>query len=189
MKIYKDNKRSVKPHSIKEGDKVIRRRKSTKANSPYDPTPYKVTKVRGTQITAKRGREEKTRDAQRWKKIRIVAVQRPYPVKRHVQQSTYLTDPDIGVPENNVSPPENVLTPPNSPTTTPPNSPPRSPPRPRTPPPPPMRQHRRPSMYPVQPQSFSKALNDHPNIIWASTPANRPSRTRRPPQPVYVPPP
>ena len=164
MKALKDSRSNVKPHSIKEGDSVILKRKSSKANSPYDPEPFDVTNVRGTQITAERGQEVKTRDAQRWKKVRIVTLKRPYPAERHVQRSTYTEDPDIGAPE---TPPENILTPPNSPISTPPHSP-----------PPPMR-----------PQMFRKTLNDHPDIIRAATPANRPQRNRRQPKPIYEPPP
>ena len=38
-------------------------------NPPYDPPPYFVTEIRGHQITAQRDQAEKTRDAQKWKKI------------------------------------------------------------------------------------------------------------------------
>ena len=175
MKEYKDNKRNVKPHSIQEGDTVLLRRKSTKANSPYDPKPFDVTKVRGTQITAERGREVKTRDAQRWKKVRIVAIKRPYPVNGNVQRSSYLTDPDIGVPDE---PPEDILTPPNTPIP----SPSGSPRRPAAPAP-----VIRPQEQPHRAQNFSRVMSRHPDIIWAATPANRPTRDRRPPKPVYEP--
>ena len=173
MKMYKDNSRNVKPHSIKEGDTVILKRKSTKANSPYDPDPFKVTKVRGTQITAERGQELKTRDSQRWKKVRIVAMKRPYPVRKNAP-STYLTDPDIGLPAES---PENTLTPPSTPTLSPRGSPIRPPvePRPIIP------------EQPTQPRNFNRALRGHPDIIWAATPANRPTRNRRPPQPYTSP--
>ena len=45
-------------------------RASTKRKSPYDPDPYKVIEVEGTQIKAVRGKFTKTRDVQRWKIFR-----------------------------------------------------------------------------------------------------------------------
>ena len=40
MKANKDNKRNVKPHSIRVVDKVMLKRKSTKAESANNPKPY-----------------------------------------------------------------------------------------------------------------------------------------------------
>ena len=59
----------MKPHNIQEGDKVLLGRKQTKLDSPYDPLPYTVTQVHGTQIVARRGDQQKTRDSQYWKKV------------------------------------------------------------------------------------------------------------------------
>ena len=70
MKKYKDANRNVKAHNIKVGDKVLLERKSTKRKSSYDPDPYEVVEVSGTQIKAKRGRSAKLRDAQKWKVYR-----------------------------------------------------------------------------------------------------------------------
>ena len=71
QKRYKDDKKYVQPHSIKVGDKVLLERKVTKTQTPYDPAHYTVTSTHGTQITGRRGEvEEKTRDAQKWKKVR-----------------------------------------------------------------------------------------------------------------------
>ena len=71
QKKYKDNKQYVKPHQIKIGDQVLLKQKSTKRHPPYDPDPYTVTTIRGHQITACRGSQKKTRDAQKWKKVSI----------------------------------------------------------------------------------------------------------------------
>ena len=71
MKAYKDSSRNVKPHSIKEGDLVLLKRKTTKRDSPYDPDPFLVTSVWGTQIQGERHGKKKTRDAQRWKKLQV----------------------------------------------------------------------------------------------------------------------
>lgn len=70
MKKYKDGNRNVRTHNIKEGDQVLLVRASTKRKSPYDPDPYKVIEVEGTQIKAVRGKSTKTRDVQRWKIFR-----------------------------------------------------------------------------------------------------------------------
>ena len=40
MKKYKDKGRYLKPHDIKEGDKVLLKRKTTKHEGPYDPKSY-----------------------------------------------------------------------------------------------------------------------------------------------------
>ena len=53
QKGYKDAKSTVKPNNIQEGDKVLLGRKQTKLDSPYDPLPYTVTQVHGTQIVAR----------------------------------------------------------------------------------------------------------------------------------------
>ena len=54
MKRYKDAGRYVKEHDMVVGDLVIAKRKTTKHESAYDPRPYKVYKVHGTQIKAMR---------------------------------------------------------------------------------------------------------------------------------------
>jgi hypothetical protein len=63
-KCYKDKGRYVKEHDIGVGDLVIAKRKSTKHESPYDPKPYKVHEVHGTQIKAMR--EGTARSGRRW---------------------------------------------------------------------------------------------------------------------------
>ena len=70
QKLYKDNKSYVKPHNINVGDRVLILQKESKLNSRYDPLPYKVTLVQGTQITAVRGEQIRRRDAKMFKKIR-----------------------------------------------------------------------------------------------------------------------
>ena len=94
QKMYKDNKSNVRPHNIKEGDTILLERKTTKANSPYDPRPYTAEAVHGTQIVGKRGEERKVRDSQKWKKVEIRPVQR----FSRTSQETREEDPDIGLP-------------------------------------------------------------------------------------------
>ena len=71
QKQYKDNKSYVKPHDIVAGDTVLLKQKPQKHITPYDPEPYTVAEVHGHQITAKRGNQCKTRDAQKWKQVNI----------------------------------------------------------------------------------------------------------------------
>jgi hypothetical protein len=61
QKAYKDA--NTKPHNIKVGDQVLLLQKQSKSNPRYDPKPYKVTNIRGTQITATRGATIRKRDA------------------------------------------------------------------------------------------------------------------------------
>ena len=97
QKKYKDQKRYVWEHKIKLGDQVLLERKSTKANSP----PYTVSQTHGTQITAKRGDESKTRDAQKWKKVKMVQKRDYDAIRRgqmnHNREEDYM---DIGSPES-----------------------------------------------------------------------------------------
>lgn len=96
MKIYKDKRSHARPHKIRIGDKVLLKRKTAKHTSVYDPDPYTVTGVWGTQIEAERNGTIKVRDAQRWKWVHIVP---PTTFRASQSQvSQYLQDPDIGAP-------------------------------------------------------------------------------------------
>ena len=66
---YKDNKSTVRPHYIKEGDQVLLRRQEIKLKSPYGADPYTVLEVHGTQTVARRREKRRSRDAQFWKKL------------------------------------------------------------------------------------------------------------------------
>ena len=68
--MYKDDNRNVKPHTIKKGDQVLMRQNMTKTQSRYDPRPFKVDEVHGSQITVSRDGSKKTRDAQKLKKVK-----------------------------------------------------------------------------------------------------------------------
>lgn len=71
QKAYKDAKSNVKPHNISVGDRVLLLQRKTKANPQYDPMPYKVVKVIGTQIKAVRGDKTRVRDAKKFKKVAL----------------------------------------------------------------------------------------------------------------------
>ena len=71
QKKQKDAKILAKPHDIKISDTVLLARQTTKSQSKYDPDPYLVTKVKGSQITATRDGQTRVRNSQRFKKVRI----------------------------------------------------------------------------------------------------------------------
>ena len=71
QKMNKDNKRNVRPHNIHTGDTVLLLQKQSKSNPRYDPTPYEVVSVEGTQITATQGEKVRKRDAQNFKKVHL----------------------------------------------------------------------------------------------------------------------
>ena len=71
QKRWKDRARNVTPHKIGVGDDVLLLQQAGKTKPRYDPMSYKVIKVIGTQITAKRGEKVMTRDAQKFKKVAI----------------------------------------------------------------------------------------------------------------------
>ena len=101
QKKYKDLKAYVKDHSLKPGDTVLLERKKTKYTTPYDPSPWTVRETHGSQITATRDKVVRTRDAQQWKKVDIVA-RRNYDRDREVlasrdEEKDYF--PDIGGPD------------------------------------------------------------------------------------------
>lgn len=54
QKAYKDAKNTVKPTKIRVGDKVLLPRNETKVDSPYNPDPYIVTRMHGSQVEAAR---------------------------------------------------------------------------------------------------------------------------------------
>ena len=91
MKKEKDSHRNVKENNIQQGDLVLLRRKSTKHESRYDPEPYLAVQVQGSQVVGERGRHQKTRDAQRWKRYEGEAWDL-------TERRAPREDPDIGAP-------------------------------------------------------------------------------------------
>ena len=83
------------------------RRQQTKLKSPYDPDPYTVLEVHGTQIVARRREKLRSRDAQFWKKVdteprRDFTALKQRGIRR---EDDYL--PDIGPP--GLTPPSTVV--------------------------------------------------------------------------------
>jgi len=83
----KDDKRYIKPHNIQLNDQVLLKQRRTKSKPPYDPEPFEVPAINGHQITAKRGHQKYTKDAQRWK--RYVAREKPDYKKIQTNNATY----------------------------------------------------------------------------------------------------
>ena len=66
---YGDKRRRAKERNIKQGDKVLIQQKKTTTKAPFDPSPFTVTKVENTKITAKRGKTTRTRNVNKWKLV------------------------------------------------------------------------------------------------------------------------
>ena len=70
MKVYADSKSSAKSSEISVGDTVlVRQRKKNKLTMKFDPSPYQVTKRKGSRVTASRNGTHITRNVSFFKKI------------------------------------------------------------------------------------------------------------------------
>ena len=67
QKMYKDGKATVRPHRVEVGDTILLERRTSKSDSPYDPSPYTAEEVHGTQIVGRRAEGRKIRDSQKWR--------------------------------------------------------------------------------------------------------------------------
>ena len=65
-----DKKHRTQVQEIKPGDKVLVKQQKTTIKPPFDPKPYQVKEVRGTQITVVRGRQQKVRSKEKIKLLR-----------------------------------------------------------------------------------------------------------------------
>ena len=57
-----DKRKTAKERDIKEGDRVLVAQKKTTTKPPFDPKPYKVTEVKGSQIVVERGDKTRVRN-------------------------------------------------------------------------------------------------------------------------------
>ena len=70
MKMYADVKRRAEPSQIEMEDLVLaRQRKQNKLTTPYDPSPFRVVRKKGTMITAQRNGKYITRNASHFKAL------------------------------------------------------------------------------------------------------------------------
>ena len=65
-----DSAKHAKVQEIKTGDRVLAKQQKTSINPPFDPKPYTVTEVKGTQVTAKRGGKEMKRNKVKMKVVK-----------------------------------------------------------------------------------------------------------------------
>ena len=70
QKEYADRHRRAKEREYKVGDKVLIHQKKTTTKPPYDPDPYTVTQIKGTQITSTRRGQQMTRNVDKLKILR-----------------------------------------------------------------------------------------------------------------------
>ena len=79
QKTYADKHRRAKERKVEVGDQLLIRQKKTTTSPPFNPSPYSVEEVKGTKITARRGKEIKTRNIEKWKvlKTRPAYLQKP----------------------------------------------------------------------------------------------------------------
>ena len=72
MKSYADTKRHAKSAPFKVGDALlVKQHKTNKLSTPFDSQPYKITKINGSMITAKRVDKSTTRKSSFFKLIRL----------------------------------------------------------------------------------------------------------------------
>ena len=73
QKMYAEQQRNIKPHTLKCGDLVlVKQKKMNKLSTPYDPIPYIVEKVKGSMIVAERSlgkRKSITRNSSEFRKL------------------------------------------------------------------------------------------------------------------------
>jgi len=70
MKAYADNRNNATECKLKIGDTVlVRQNRTNKLSSIYDPVPYKISEIKGSMITARRGRKEITRNSSFFKQL------------------------------------------------------------------------------------------------------------------------
>ena len=82
-----DKKRRVKEVKMVPGDRVLIKQRKTTVKPPYDPKPYTVVTVQGTQVTARRGAQEKRRNKMKMK----IVPNRP----DHLQQKQHISNQNI----------------------------------------------------------------------------------------------
>ena len=81
-KEYHDKRHNTKEHTLRIGDAVVvKRENKCKAQRPYEPYIYIITYIKGSEIQAKRIKDERTicRDASKFKPLRHVKVQQEKP--------------------------------------------------------------------------------------------------------------
>ena len=79
-KEYHDKRHNTKTHELKQGDAVlVKRENKRKGQTPYEPYVYVVTEIKGSQIHAKRSKDERKicRDASKFRLLRTAKPNEP----------------------------------------------------------------------------------------------------------------
>ena len=92
QKAYADEKRRAQIKAVKPGDQVMVQQRKTTTKTPWDPRPYTVTQVKGSQVEVKRGEEVKRRALNLIKKLKF----RNRAENRETKKSDE-EDPDIDI--------------------------------------------------------------------------------------------
>ena len=71
QKTYADEKRKAKVKVVKPGDQIMIQQKKSTIKTPWDPKPFTVTQVKGSQVEVQRGEEIKRRALNLIKKIKF----------------------------------------------------------------------------------------------------------------------
>jgi transposase InsO family protein len=89
-KEVRDSKRRAQERTVKPGDEVLVQQKKTSIQPPFDPKPYKVTEVNGSQVTATRGNKTRIRNMSKLKVVK----ERPDKLKVSAKYMASDTDSD-----------------------------------------------------------------------------------------------
>ena len=92
-----DKTKHAKHEEIVKGDKVLVKQQKTTIKPPYDPKPYRVTKVIGTQITATRAGKETIRNKAKVKVVKDRPVHLQHLAKENIHQEYWDSDDDLDI--------------------------------------------------------------------------------------------
>ena len=107
-----DKKKHAKPQNLHRGDKVLcRQRQTNKTMTPYDPNPYLITDIKGSQITARNQHRTITRHITFFKPLKTPHNQERHNMVRRPQSPIYYdTDTEAELTDEGESEPEVELT-------------------------------------------------------------------------------
>ena len=96
QKTYADKKRKAHIKVVRPGDQVMVQQKKSTVKTPWDPSPYTVTKVQGSQVEVKRGEQVKRRALNLVKKVKFRQEERKRETERRDKKEPEI---DISIEE------------------------------------------------------------------------------------------
>jgi hypothetical protein len=111
-KEYHDKRHKTKTHKLKPGDAVlVKRENKRKGQTPYEPYVYVVTEIKGSQINAKRIKDERKicRDASKFKPLRTPKPNEQIPPRN--ENIPIVSIPDTTEIEQPIATPTNIAEP------------------------------------------------------------------------------